>query len=118
MKRDFDLLRLILLQIENDITVDLSEYSIEQINYHKALLIEAGLVEGKTHYSSMVKTEIPDRVIINKLTWEGHDFLDKAKNNNIWDKAKKLIINKGLPFSIDILKSFMLIVIKDQMNDL
>jgi hypothetical protein len=116
MKRDMDLLRLILLETENKGQVDLSAYTIEQINYHKALLIDAHLLDGKLHYSSTVKSKIPDNVIINKLTWEGHEFLDKARNNTIWEKAKKLTIEKGLPFSIDILKSFMQIAINQIMS--
>ena len=111
MKQDMDLLRLILLETENDGQVDLSGYTIEQINYHKALLIDAHLLDGKPHYSSTAKSEIPDKVIITKLTLEGHKYLDDTRNNTIWEKAKKLTVEKGLPFSIDILKSSIQIAI-------
>ena len=42
MKRDFDLVRLLLIELEGEEEVDLSSYTPEQVNYHKALVKEAG----------------------------------------------------------------------------
>ncbi|TRV43212.1 MAG: hypothetical protein EWV53_14810 [Microcystis panniformis Mp_MB_F_20051200_S9] len=39
MRRNIDLIRLILLDLEKEIEVDLSSYSDNEVNYHKALLI-------------------------------------------------------------------------------
>lgn len=44
MRRDMDLVRLLLLQVEGEEAPDLSAYTNEQQIYHKALLIDAGLV--------------------------------------------------------------------------
>jgi len=38
MKRDMELIRILLINLEREIDVKLSEYSDDQINYHKALL--------------------------------------------------------------------------------
>lgn len=47
MKRDMDLIRLKLMQVEGEEPApDLSAYTEEQQVYHMALLIEAGLVDG------------------------------------------------------------------------
>lgn len=105
MRRNIDLIRLILLDLEKEIEVDLSPYSDDEVNYHKALLIEAGLLEGKLHYSSRTpKRDIPDSVIINRITWDGHEFLDKARSDTVWSKAKLLVKEKGLSLSIDVVK--------------
>lgn len=112
MKRDFDLIRAILIQIEGEDQIDLSEYTEKQINYHKVLLIEAGFLEGKPHYSGNDR-QIPDMVAINRMTWEGHEFIDKARSQTIWDKAKKIIKEKGLSISVDILKTILPMAIKE-----
>lgn len=40
-----------------------------------------------------------------RLTWEGHEFLDKIREDTIWNKTKDTIVDKGLPFAFDIVKS-------------
>ena len=47
MKRDMELIRLSLLEVEGEKPVpDLSAYTEDQKVYHMALCIEAGLVDG------------------------------------------------------------------------
>ena len=82
MKRDMDLIRLLLLEKEGEESIALSKYSADQKNYHLALLIEANLLEGKVHYSSAMK-DIPDKIWIKRITWDGHEFLDKARNDTL-----------------------------------
>lgn len=104
MKRDFELLRKLLLDIEGDV-VDISSYSKEQILYHKALLLEAELADGlKPHYSSREYSEIPDRVIIRRLTWEGHNFIDAIRDEGRWQKAKEWIREAGKILTLETLK--------------
>jgi hypothetical protein len=45
MRKDLDLIRLILLEVEGETSVDLSSYSGDQVNFHKALIKEGGLAE-------------------------------------------------------------------------
>jgi hypothetical protein len=42
--------------------------------------------------------------MLKRLTWEGHEFLDKAKNEKVWNKAKSIIKEKGISLSLDALK--------------
>jgi len=51
MKRDMDLIRLLLFQVEGEKELDLSDYSDEQKLYHQRLLLEAGLVHGSERSS-------------------------------------------------------------------
>ena len=102
MKRDFELIRKLLLEIEGE-KVDLSSYTEDQILYHKALLLEAGLAEGKPHYPNK-PTEIPDKVIIRKLTWEGHNFIDAIRDDDRWKKSKEWIREAGKILTLETIK--------------
>jgi hypothetical protein len=89
MKRDLDIVRGILLEIEkqsswnSEINLQFDAYSPEEVSYHVMLLHEAGLIVG-TDLSSFSDLQwIPVR-----LTWQGHEFLDAAKDDNRWSKAK------------------------------
>jgi hypothetical protein len=112
MRRDMDLIRLLLLDVEGEEKQDLSHYSKEQLNYHKALLIEAGFVEGKVGYGddkiSVVK--------IIRLTWQGHEFLSAARNNSVWNKAKEIISKANLSLTIPILTELLTTIVKEQLG--
>jgi len=117
MKRDMDLARAILIEIEEDPHLDRSKlisasmidpdeikgapgHSKEEVAYHLALLIEAGLVEGKVGLE-----QFP---LISGLTWNGHEFLDNIRDSGIWGKTKariKDIPSVALSVVIEIAKS-------------
>ena len=42
---------------------------------------------------------------VGRLTWEGHEFLDKIREDSIWEKTKETISEKVLPLVFDIVKS-------------
>ena len=93
MKRDMDLVREILLRIEDapgfapkDIEVD--GHSEASVAYHIYLLIDAGFVEGidTTRMGSGGPTGLARR-----MTWEGHEFLDAAREPERWGVVKKMI---------------------------
>lgn len=98
MKRDMDLIREILMAIEEDPhgfapkNIEIDGYTEEQIKYHAVLLGEAGLVNvvDVTNFGS----KSPEAVII-RLTWAGHEFLESARENQIWNQAKNLINKIG-----------------------
>lgn len=87
MKRDIDLLRRILLEVENsDGTSPLNGRRLAQltgaderaVNYQLKLLVDAGWVEsvGEPHYTSRSSDAVPDLVLVSSLTNKGHDFLE------------------------------------------
>ena len=119
MKRDMDLIRLILLKQEDVEDVSFSDFTQDQINYHIALLIEANFLEGTVHYSNRGgknSDEIPDRIFVKRIRWDGHEFLDQARNNTTWEKAKKFVIDKGQSLSIDSIKVALGVIIKNSMT--
>lgn len=91
MKRDMELVRKIVLHLEKPPrkTPRLDElhiegYELKAVNYHVRLLYDGGLIMNKAH---------PDRELEHRctlsLTWVGHDFLDAARNDTIWQGAKE-----------------------------
>ena len=91
MKRDMDLVRKILLALEEQESgfaehkFKVEGYSEDEVGYHVLLLMEAGLVHGvdMTHLGSKNPVAAPSR-----LTWQGYEFLDAARNDTLWNKAK------------------------------
>lgn len=106
MKRDIDLVRKILLEVESSginglegISFRLEGYDDEVVARHVQLLDEAG-------YVAAVFIE-PDQggIIlnrINRLTWKGYEFLDAARNDSIWQSVKKTLRTKAgdVPFEV------------------
>ena len=91
MKRDMDLIRSILLAVEESPTgrapspLVVNGYSQQAVDYHAFLVMEAGLCEG-------VDVTNPESVVpeaaLNRLTWSGHEFPDAARDDTLWNKAK------------------------------
>jgi hypothetical protein len=66
------------------------------IVYHLELMIEAGLVCGKAQGTSGSRY-----VIVNRLSWEGHEFLTNALNPTVWERLKSASRSLG-SFSVGI----------------
>ncbi len=105
MKRDMDLIRKILLATEAhpepyswDVPLDIPGYSGKEICYHVKLLEEAGLIEARLIAAMSDEFDC----WVNSLTWAGHKFLEAAKDNNRWEKVKRLLLEKtgGLSFEV------------------
>lgn len=106
MKRDFELIREILLKVESSpageiITqLEIDSTSDEStVIEHIELLIEAGLIEGQV--------TLPDLIAIRRLTNAGHDFLESARNNNVWEKVLNMIRSKGGSMTIEVMTSLL-----------
>ena len=120
MKRDMDLVRQILFEIERLCpseagrleTIEIENYDRFTIYYHLALLKEAGLVEVEE-----VKTmNMQNEFYPTRLTWEGHDFLDAARNDTLWKKAKAFMAEKGVGVSFDVLKGVLVLLAKEKLG--
>jgi DNA-binding MarR family transcriptional regulator len=74
------------------------EIDYKTMTYHLCLMLESGLINGSEHTNKDRK-----RVLIRRLTWEGHAFLANAKNPTLWNKLKELSSSAG-GFSLDVAK--------------
>jgi hypothetical protein len=113
MKRDMDLVREILIALEDrDAELNPDEIpnrSPEEVSYHVHLMHEAGLVEAWTSKTF----NAPLYAVANRLTWEGHDFLEAARNESVWRKAKQIVAEKGGGLTFEVLKSLLSKLVTD-----
>lgn len=105
MKRDLDLFRSILTEIENSPrlyvkVLNIDGYDKDTIANHLVLLEEASLIEGKLIYAEGGKLWSFDI----RLTNEGYEYIALAKNNTLWSKLKSKLKEKAIDFSFDVSK--------------
>ena len=111
MKRDMDLCRKILLSVEarestvSAVEVEIEGYTGGQIGYHSKLLVDQGLLEGLDFTGAGVSTHSYG---LQCLTYQGHDFLEAARDDTRWKKAKAEIAEQGLPVTFDVMKVVLL----------
>ncbi len=110
MKRDFDLVRKIILEIRelpaNSLPVGLEypdEYDQDVVNEHIRLLIEAGLIEGNIIDSLDGIFEVQ----VHRLTWNGQDFADSIQDETLWKKAKSTVLKPAVSFTFDLLLQWL-----------
>lgn len=100
MRFDKDLAREILLKIEaapcfdgsphlvraQDLGIDCSP---ETFVYHCELLHEAGFLEGNMKMARI------GHIVVNRLTFKGHEFLDTVRDGEIWRLTKETAAKTG-----------------------
>lgn len=110
MQRDMDLVREILLAIEQSPDPYLinhpviSGYSNDVVTYHIGLMKEAALIDGNS--SHVMGQSMPSYIMI-RLTWDGHEFLDNARDNTNWRKTRTTVGQKIGSVSFDVLKQVL-----------
>lgn len=113
MKRDLNLIRNILLETEAAPSDTLTVYAIadkyhvdpDLVAYQLDLLAEAGLlkVRGLT-IAWTPDTRKYDDERINRLTLEGHNYLDAIRNDTVWQNTLAELRNIGISVSFEIVK--------------
>lgn len=106
MKRDWDLIRRILLKLEekSDSTgflysTDIPPFDKEKVAYHYDLLYQAGLINGEPILTIGCKD-----FYAQSLTWQGHELLDKIRNDTFWNKIQSTAREKSLDLTLDSVK--------------
>lgn len=107
---DSDCVRDVLLAVEScdfgeRITLDvigkkLPDYSNEQLWYTCLKLGEGGYLDLVTF--SMLRMTMPGIKQINRLTYQGHEFLNSVRENKNWAKVKDIAGKAGV-FSLKML---------------
>lgn len=118
MKRDMDLCRKILFEIEKSsyegedgvFDFKVEEYDRDEVSFHAMLLDEAGLITARNLNANLVGWWIPIR-----LTWEGYEFLDAARDNARWEKAKGAMTKAG-GFALDVMKQLLIQYLKAELK--
>ena len=115
MKRDMELIRKILFKIEDEYhgesiyALSINGYDKITIAEHCKLLYEYGLIDK---YKALGAKNAPViNFFVGNLTWEGYDYLEKIREDTVWNKTKEIITQKGLPMLLDVIKDVSSVVI-------
>lgn len=125
MKRDLDLIRRILLYVEE--TVDLGDGGFDLLEIpeeeyttvygHLRLLEDAGFVE------LLALGRMPERpdldapaMAVRRMTNAGHDYLDSVRDDRAWTAVKQKIAAVGGGVSLAIAKAIAVEALEDQLG--
>ena len=97
MKRDLDLVRQILLQIEALPAGPPAQYRMSEIEdpvllAHFELVLGSGLVNGRISRSQSVRGDV---ISISGLTWEGHEWIEMMRSQSVWNETKSHLLDNG-----------------------
>lgn len=116
MKRDWELIRLILLKLETLpeqegrlMPADIEGYDWQIVSYHINILNEAGLIEAGCHRS----LGAPPLYYAKRLTWQGHELLDSIRAMSMWNRIKEKAREIGVDLTVDTLKSIANTLLKE-----
>ena len=108
MKRDMELCREILFALEEQyvdtaiVNLKVVGHGMKEVAYHCKLLYEAGFVAS---YNPKYGSNTLLAFSVGGMTWDGHEFLDKIREDTVWNKTKDLIKEKGLPMALEVVKN-------------
>lgn len=109
MKRDMDLIRELMLKLEDlpmevgrivhippdAVEIQVTGYEMDQIDYHLSLLRKAGFVDTGG-------VNVGNGIGFRGLTWAGHDFLDSVRSPDVWNRTKQAASAAG-GFTVELL---------------
>ncbi|MBU2961989.1 DUF2513 domain-containing protein [Citreicella sp. C3M06] len=113
MKRDLDLLREMLIRVEDFTPSNVGE--VQKLNFeefsegapaayhHALLLVEARLLRQYGRYQNGSGC-----IYVDGMTMQGHDFLDAIRDHKIWDATKQRVWAVGgwtLEIVLDVARS-------------
>jgi Hypothetical protein (DUF2513) len=106
MTRDMELIRRIILAIQERKTAELQPLEIPDVDpvvltRHLEMLDNAGYIEAEK--SVPFEKHRPLTFIVKDLTWAGHDFAAVLENDTVWSRLKEKLSPRELatiPFSV------------------
>jgi len=118
MKRDWDLIRQILLKLEDKPGTtgvahpnQFSGWDEETVSHHMDLLRQAGLIEATTKPGH----NAPTFCLARNLTWAWHEFLDSIRSDTAWHRIDGVAKEKGIELSFDAIKRIAAYLIESVM---
>lgn len=115
MKRDMELVRRILMEIEaspeangiRHVGLNFEGHSVPEVMYHAKLLVKAGLIEARGSLGTMSGLQ----VYPTGLTWQGHEFLDAIRKDTLWERTKSIAIEATGGLSLEALKAAAILAV-------
>ncbi len=108
MQRDMDLVRTILLEVEDlpaggsgaVAAVDGVDPAV--FAAHVDLMKQARLVEAAVAHADGIG---PIGARVYRLTWEGNDFLDAVRDDTVWNRTKSKVLETAGTVSLEVIKA-------------
>ena len=123
MKRDMELVRKIMFRLEEidgqepfssrDIVVQ--GYDPPTIGYHCSLLRDCGYILGEDSPVCGGSGGYFEQYI-SRLTSTGHDFIDAARSDTVWNKTVSIAKEKGISLTVDLTMQFLTAIGKSMMG--
>jgi len=114
-----ELVRHILLEVEAAdpskggwVKVTLGEYPRDVVGAHIGLLGQAGLLE----VDDVRSHDDPNGWMPKRLTWQGHEFLDAIRNDDVWKKTKERAATLGGQTSFELVKAIAIQIAKSMLG--
>ena len=109
MKRDLDLFRTILLEIEKmpageDWILNRDSSNLYTNDSEEKNILEHLILMQDAHLITKAVSKGGDgfyELCPCNLTNEGHDFLDAVRSSSVWEKIKATVLDKGISCSIE-----------------
>jgi hypothetical protein len=97
MKRDLDLVRQLMLQIEALPASPPVQYRAGEVEdpvllKHLEMLIAAGLVSGKISQSHGSRGDV---ISISGLTWDGYEWVEMVRSQAVWNEIKTTLMERA-----------------------
>lgn len=112
MKRDMEFIRELLLKVEEEESRFDYVATDSKTEHHLDLLIEVGWITAKKyHYIDNTIT-----FDITGLTWDGHEFLNAARDDKVWEKAEEKAQSNGMDLSslpLEVTKDLLIAIVKN-----
>lgn len=109
MKRDWDVVRQVLIEVEalDTLERDRKIYSASEDNdserikgEHALLLWDAGFIKGVS------AGNLSGRAVLSpELTWSGHDLLETMRSQAVWERIKNVAKEKGIELTFEAVKA-------------
>ena len=119
MKRDMDYIRQLLVHIEEADSLPEAANDTDDdrllLTFHLLLLLEAGFVAGFEILDERNSSAIKPMSRI-RLTWAGHEFLDAARDDTIWQKAKSRVGAAVGTTSVAVLTQVLIFLAKEKLG--
>ncbi|MCK5366008.1 MAG: DUF2513 domain-containing protein [Gammaproteobacteria bacterium] len=113
MKRDIELIRMVMLAAEESkdpyelVDPKFEGHNETEISYHIALLDDAGLLHGQDRSAIGVF-----RWSAGALTWAGHEFVEAVRDDSVWKEARAITAKSGDGTVFEILNKALMQVLE------
>lgn len=109
MKRNWELIRQILIHIEEQPELGVSifarnfpDFSEDEVNYHIWILIQSGLIIGSCNSDAPMQKGF--RCHATVMTWQGQEFLSAVRKDTSWQKIRQHLSDKSVDISFEAIK--------------